>query len=45
MIILEKDQELRKKLIEAGFNQAAKFSWNAMAQSVLDIYREIGNKK
>jgi glycosyltransferase involved in cell wall biosynthesis len=45
MIILEKDQEQRKKLIEAGFNQAAKFSWKAMAQSVLDIYREIGNKK
>ena len=45
MIILEKDEELRKKLIEAGFNQAAKFSWKAMAQSVLDIYREIGNKK
>jgi len=45
MIILEKDQELRKKLIEAGFNQAAKFSWKAMALSVLDIYREIGNKK
>lgn len=45
MLILEKDQELRKKLIEAGFIQAAKFSWKAMAQSVLDIYREIGNKK
>ena len=45
LIMLEKDQELRKKLIEAGFIQAAKFSWKAMAQSVLEIYREIGNNK
>ena len=45
LIMLEKDQALRKKLIEAGFNQAAKFSWKAMAQSVLEIYREIGSNK
>jgi len=45
MIILEKNQEQRKKLIEAGFKQAAKFSWKAMAQSVLKIYKEIESIK
>ncbi len=45
LMMLEKDQEQREKLIEAGFTQAARFSWEAMAQSVLEIYREIGSDK
>jgi glycosyltransferase involved in cell wall biosynthesis len=39
------DKMLRDDLVEKGFVQAAKFSWKAMAQSVLEIYREIGSKK
>jgi len=29
-------------MVSKGFVQAAKFSWKAMAQHVLEIYREIG---
>jgi glycosyltransferase involved in cell wall biosynthesis len=39
------DKVLRDDLVEKGFVQAAKFSWKAMAQSVLEIYREIGSGK
>ncbi len=39
------DKALRDDLIKKGFEQAAKFSWRAMAQSVLAIYREIGAGK
>ena len=39
------NQTLREELIKHGFEQAAKFSWKAMAESVLEIYREIGREK
>jgi len=39
------DEDLRNKLIAEGLVQAEKFSWKAMAQSVLDIYREIGENQ
>jgi glycosyltransferase involved in cell wall biosynthesis len=39
------DNVLRDDLVKKGFEQAAKFSWRAMAQSVLEIYREIGAGK
>ena len=41
---LVNDEALRTRLIAQGLIQAAKFSWKAMAQSVLKIYREIGDK-
>jgi len=39
------DKVLRDDLVKKGFIQAAKFSWKAMAQSVLEIYREVGSGK
>jgi glycosyltransferase involved in cell wall biosynthesis len=39
------DQKLRLKLREAGFNQAAQFSWQKMAEKVLDIYKNVLNEK
>jgi len=45
IIKLVNDEDLRKKIIFKGMEQAAKFSWKAMAKSVLDIYTEIGNGK
>jgi glycosyltransferase involved in cell wall biosynthesis len=36
------NQSMREELIKNGFEQAAKFSWKAMAESVLKIYQEIG---
>jgi glycosyltransferase involved in cell wall biosynthesis len=41
MITLYCDNDQRIELIRAGFIQAAKFSWRAMAQDVLNIYKEI----
>lgn len=35
------DQELRDDLIKRGFVQAAKFSWKAMAEQFVEIYREM----
>lgn len=37
------DSDIRETLIQAGFQQAAKFSWKAMAQDVLKIYQEVIN--
>jgi glycosyltransferase involved in cell wall biosynthesis len=41
---LLKDETLRTRLIAQGLIQADKFSWKAMAQSVLELYQEIGDK-
>ncbi len=41
MIKVLTNSELRIELIEKGKLQAAKFSWKAMAQEVLNIYNEI----
>jgi glycosyltransferase involved in cell wall biosynthesis len=35
------NEKLRLKLREAGFKQAAKFSWNKMSVEVLNLYHEI----
>ena len=43
MIRFEKNPELKDQFIQKGLIQAAKFSWRAMAENVLDIYHEIGN--
>ncbi|MCX6246589.1 MAG: glycosyltransferase family 1 protein [Bacteroidetes bacterium] len=42
MVRLTTDSEYREKLIESGFARAGKFSWRAMAEDVLAIYRGIG---
>jgi glycosyltransferase involved in cell wall biosynthesis len=44
MIRAMTDQSLRSELSAKGPPQAAKFSWRAMAASVLDIYRAIEQK-
>lgn len=44
LIELVNNQTLREELVNKGFLQAAKFSWNAMAQSVLKIYEQIRPK-
>ncbi|MDO9512339.1 MAG: glycosyltransferase family 1 protein [Bacteroidales bacterium] len=35
------DTDLRQNLTEKGYTQAAKFSWRAMSENVLNIYREL----
>jgi glycosyltransferase involved in cell wall biosynthesis len=42
MIRIIGDKDLNAGLISKGFVQAAKFTWQAMARHVQDIYREIG---
>ena len=42
MIQLTSDKKLRSDLIQKGFEQAAKFSWKAMAEHVQHIYSELG---
>ena len=42
MIRLTTDEKLRADLIQKGFEQAAKFSWKAMAEHVQHIYSELG---
>lgn len=37
------DEKLRNELIDKGFSQSAKFSWKAMAEEVLKLYREIAS--
>jgi glycosyltransferase involved in cell wall biosynthesis len=41
MIRLLAHEELRNDMIAKGFEQAAKFSWKAMAEQFLEIYREL----
>jgi glycosyltransferase involved in cell wall biosynthesis len=42
MVRLTTDEQLRSRLIKMGIEQAALFSWKAMAENVLKIYQEIG---
>jgi len=37
------DPELRRTLVERGFEQARRFSWERTARQVLDAYEEIGS--
>ncbi|HEX5229427.1 MAG TPA: glycosyltransferase family 1 protein [Bryobacteraceae bacterium] len=39
------DAGLRGRLVERGFEQAQRFSWERTAQQVLDAYEEIGSYK
>jgi glycosyltransferase involved in cell wall biosynthesis len=39
------DQELRGRLVERGFEQARRFSWERTARQVLDAYEEIGSNR
>ncbi len=41
MIRILTDNDLRKSLVRNGYIQAAKFSWKAMAEKVLEIYRQM----
>jgi len=40
MVSLCNDTAVKERLVQSGFAQAAKFSWQAMAQDVLKIYNE-----
>jgi glycosyltransferase involved in cell wall biosynthesis len=39
------NQARRSLLVERGFEQARRFSWERTAQQVLDAYEEIGSYK
>jgi glycosyltransferase involved in cell wall biosynthesis len=39
------DQPRRRGLVERGFEQARRFSWERTAQQVLDAYQEVGSYK
>lgn len=41
MIQLFNDQNLRNRLIEKGFQQASRFTWEEMAKKVLTIYEKV----
>lgn len=41
MLKLIDNDKLKEELREAGFEQAAKFSWKAMAEHVLELYKEV----
>jgi glycosyltransferase involved in cell wall biosynthesis len=45
MVSLFTNPTLKEKLVQAGFSRAAAFSWKAMAQDVLHIYKEIAREK
>ena len=42
-LILCLNSEKRKKLIQAGFDQAKKFSWTKTARQTLSVYQEVFN--
>jgi len=42
---LEETKEERKRRVEAGLHQAAKFTWEKAAQQTLAILEEVGGKK
>ena len=39
------DGELRQKLSEEGKSRAARFTWEAAAEQVLGVYREVGQSR
>lgn len=41
LIQITNNRDLKQQLIENGLQQAAKFSWKAMAEDVLEIYNQI----
>ena len=44
MVRIMAPKTLKAEMISTGFVQAAKFSWKAMAQHVLEIYREMNTE-
>lgn len=44
MVRIQSDNGLKSALIDKGISQASKFSWKAMAEHVLEIYREMEKK-
>jgi len=44
MMQLTHDQLLRQSIIEKGIQNASKFSWRSMAEHVLNIYMEVGQR-
>jgi glycosyltransferase involved in cell wall biosynthesis len=45
MIKIQSDHDLKSDLITKGLVQAAKFSWKAMAENVLELYRQMEDAK
>jgi glycosyltransferase involved in cell wall biosynthesis len=45
MVEITRNSDLRSRLIAKGLLQAKKFSWRAMAEKVLEIYREVENEQ
>ena len=45
MVELIDNSTLRAELISKGLKRAKKFSWEAMAREVLELYKSIGNNK
>lgn len=41
MVRILSDKKLKEEFIKKGFVQAAKFSWKAMAEQMIEIYREM----
>ena len=41
MLELNNDEKLRNDLIEKGYKNAKRFSWDAMAEHVLKLYEEV----
>jgi len=37
------DQALRERMRDRGYEQAAKFSWEASVRRILDVYRQVGH--
>jgi glycosyltransferase involved in cell wall biosynthesis len=39
------DQPLRDRLKQQGYKQVQRFSWDASARQVLEVYREVARRK
>jgi glycosyltransferase involved in cell wall biosynthesis len=39
------DEQLRVSLIARGYEQARRFSWEATARQVLEVYEEVGRER
>lgn len=44
MMLLYKDENLRSRLIEKGFNQSTNFSWHKSAESLINLFELYANK-
>jgi glycosyltransferase involved in cell wall biosynthesis len=43
MVKILSDSNLKESLVGKGYQQAAKFSWKAMSENVLEIYKNLNN--